>query len=237
MGQGQANPQGRRPSWRTALDVLATVALTIAAFLVIWKHYSGSQPSTGPSRRELAVPTSLVDLTGLAIKGDPAAKAVLLEFSDFECPFCAQFSQDLLPQLQKEFIGTGKVAFVFGPLPLPNHKNAVRAAVAADCAGREGGFWGMHDELFRRQRNLEESAVLEAARSLGLREDAFRACLAEGITAWRTSSLEGVKLGIRSTPAFLFGHRVSPNSLRVVSTLLGISTVEEFRDRLNKLLK
>ncbi len=84
--------------------------------------------------------------------GDENAPIVMLEFSDFQCPFCGKFWAETLPQIEKNYVDTGKVLFVYKDFPLREiHPFAQKAAEAALCAGDEGNFWEYHDELFKNQ--------------------------------------------------------------------------------------
>jgi protein-disulfide isomerase len=87
----------------------------------------------------------------LPVLGNPNAPVKIVEFSDFECPFCRRFYQDTFPQLKKEYIDTGKVALYYRHLPLPMHPNAKPFANAAECANEQGKFWQMHDQIFKEQ--------------------------------------------------------------------------------------
>lgn len=90
-----------------------------------------------------------VEVGNSAVKGDANAKITLVEFSDFQCPFCARFYSETLSQIQKEYIDTGKVRLVYKHFPLISiHPDAQKAAEAAECAGEQGKFWEMHDSMF-----------------------------------------------------------------------------------------
>ena len=80
----------------------------------------------------------------------------MLEFSDFECPYCGKFSTEVLPTLQKQYIETGRLLFAFRNLPLKIHPHAEAAAFAASCAGEQQKFWPFHDLLFANPKALEE---------------------------------------------------------------------------------
>src|SRR3989344_1487036 len=101
------------------------------------------------SNRSLAL--SLMDEND-PTKGDKNAPIVMLEFSDFQCPFCAKFWAETLPQIEKNYVDTGKVYFVYKDFPLSEiHPFAQQAAEAALCAGEQGKFWEYHDKLFENQ--------------------------------------------------------------------------------------
>jgi len=87
-----------------------------------------------------------------AILGDPNAPVTIIEFSDFECPFCQRFFSETLSQIQKEYIDTGKARLVYRDFPLSFHPGAQPAAEAAECAKAQGKFWEMHDLIFSKQQ-------------------------------------------------------------------------------------
>ncbi|MDF1594984.1 MAG: thioredoxin domain-containing protein [Acidimicrobiia bacterium] len=120
-------------------------------------------------------------LAGDAFKGNPDAEVVVIEISDFQCPFCGRHALETQPALDEMYVDTGRVMWVFKHLPLQIHPQAPVAAAAAECAGEQGEFWAMHDLIFE---SVEEWAVdppdpvLESlAGELGLDEAAFSACL------------------------------------------------------------
>ncbi len=148
---------------------------------------------------------------------DPAlgredAPVMIIEFSDFQCPFCKRFAEETFPQLKRDYIDTGKVRFVFRDFPILRiHPNAGLAALAAECADEQGRFWEMHDLLFARQSEWAESAPEQAqslfeayARELGLDDPAFSECLRTQRYADEVVNdlREGAEAGVRGTPAF-----------------------------------
>jgi len=94
-----------------------------------------------------------------AFLGDEDAPVVLIEFSDYQCPFCRSFWRDTLPLIKSEFIDTGKVKFVYRDLPLAIHPSAMPAAQATECAEEQGKFWEMHDKIFEEQDKLGRGTV------------------------------------------------------------------------------
>jgi protein-disulfide isomerase len=119
-------------------------------------------------------------MAGDAFKGNPEAKVVVVEFSDFQCPACQQHALEIQPALDKALVESGEIMWVFKPLPLKEHPQAIPAAVAAECAGEQGRFWEIYHRLFQ---NLDAWTVQDAdARLLALAEeegldmDDFSAC-------------------------------------------------------------
>lgn len=142
-------------------------------------------------------------------KGAPAAKFVVVEFTDYQCPFCAAHATEALPEILKEFVETGKLRYVVANLPLEGlHPFAAKAAQAAECAGLEGKFWEMHDLLFLNQKMVIDTPLSKYAAALNLEEARFDECLKTGKTApiVLSDSALAARLSIRGTPTFVFGE-------------------------------
>lgn len=156
----------------------------------------------------LAAADPALDIGAASAKGSREAKLVLMEFSDYQCPFCKRHAETTLPQIDREYIATGKLRYVFRDFPLePVHANAVKAAEAARCAGDQGKYWEMHDRLFASQQALGEARLLEHGLAIGLAPEPFQACLKSGKHAdeVRQDMAAGRRLGITGTPTLLLG--------------------------------
>lgn len=133
--------------------------------------------------------------------GPADAKVVMVEFSDFECPFCSR-AKNVVDEVMKKY--DGKVRLVFRQFPLSFHSHAKKAAEASLCADAQGKFWAYHDALFADQKHLEAKELKEAAKKLGLDEAAFASCLDGGSKgAIIDEDLAAAqKAGVTGTPAF-----------------------------------
>jgi len=145
-----------------------------------------------------------------AIKGDVNAPVTIIEFSDFECPFCGKYVMETYPQIVKEYIETGKVRYVFRDFPLDFHANAQKAAEAAECAGEQGMYWEMHDYLFANQDYLGISYLKGYAKDLKLDTDKFNECLDSGAMEEEVLAdlLEGQSYGVSGTPGFFINGKM-----------------------------
>jgi protein-disulfide isomerase len=135
-------------------------------------------------------------------KGPEAAPVTLLEYGDYECPFCGRAFWELK---KLESLVEDEVRFVFRHFPLAQmHPHALQAAEAAEAAGAQGLFWEMHDRLFMNQRNLEASALMSYAADLGLDITRFAQDLQEHrhLPKVRRHFMEGVRSGVNGTPTF-----------------------------------
>ncbi len=183
-------------------------------------------------------PTAWVSADDDAAKGRDNAPVTLIEFSEFQCPFCARFSANTLPEIIRTYVETGKVKFVFRDFPLSFHQHAAAAAEAAECAGDQGMYWEMHDILFENHENLEPAAIRSYAEKIGLFMPDFLFCLESGKNAAEVQQdlHDGRQAGVNSTPSFFIG--VSRQDGRIEGTLLkGAKPFGVFRKLIEKKLK
>ncbi len=135
--------------------------------------------------------------------GAADAKVTVVEFSDFQCPFCAK-GADVVTELKKKY--GNKVKVVFKNFPLPFHNHAEKAAQAGLCAHDQGkdNFWKMHDKMFADQAKLDESGLKETAKAIGLKLEAFEKCLTSNKFKGQVAKEmeEGRSVGVKSTPTF-----------------------------------
>lgn len=156
----------------------------------------------------LEPPHANVEVANAMIKGSPNAQVVLVEFADYQCPYCQKIHPEL-DKLKQEF--GDKLSIVYKDYPLPMHPHAEKAAEAARCAGAQGKFWEFHDMLFT-EKKLEISDLKQEARTLKLDGTKFDKCLDNGEQAAAVQSdlAEGKKLGLNATPSFFVnGHYFS----------------------------
>ncbi|MCB9362396.1 DsbA family protein [Candidatus Woesearchaeota archaeon] len=161
-------------------------------------------------------PSAPVDMEALfdddAVKGDPEAPVTIVEWSDFECPFCARFYEQSYKTIVDEYVNTGKVKIIFRDFPLSFHPNAQKAAEAAECAGEQDKFYEMHDKLFESGVSGGVATFKKYAADIGLDQKAFDSCLDNGDMAAEVAAdmSDGVAAGIKGTPGFIInGELVS----------------------------
>ncbi|MHA7734361.1 DsbA family protein [Nitrosopumilus sp. S6] len=150
------------------------------------------------------------------IIGNPDAPITIIEFSDFQCPFCARFHVQTLPLLLEEYIEQGKVKLVFRDFPIQSiHPNALPASVAAECANEQGQFKAMHDMLFDNQNQWSNQETVDAlsmfsqyATQIQLDQETFDACLTSGkyIEEIRNDLDDGRSYDVTGTPGFFIGN-------------------------------
>lgn len=174
------------------------------------EHYAGRFGKAG--KLQIATDTA-------PLRGAPMAPVTIVEFSDFQCPFCAAAHQDL-DRLAREF--EGQIKLVFKHFPLGGHDRAMPAARAAEAALAQGKFWEMHDLLFDHQHSLQDADLESYARQLHLDVDRFKADMLaapaqEHIDADRQ---EGERLGIRGTPTIYINGRLLREPFRALPAYL-----------------
>jgi len=152
------------------------------------------QPTAGP------VDVSVDDDPG---RGPEDAAVTIVEFSDFQCPYCARFQEETLPQILSNY--GDKVRFVYRDFPLTSlHANALNSAEASECADDQGKYWEYHDLLFQNQAALDVESLKSYAASLGLDTAAFDDCLTSGKYAQEVAKdlQDGTNAGVQGTPSF-----------------------------------
>lgn len=140
--------------------------------------------------------------------GSETAPVTIIEFSDFQCPYCSRSAPRLENLLEKY---QGQIQIVYRHYPLPSHENAINAALAAECAGEQDNFWQMHDLLFDNQENLDLMSLNEYGQELGLDMGQFEVCMSseQFITKINQDIADGQEYGVQGTPTFFInGYRI-----------------------------
>lgn len=145
-----------------------------------------------------------------ATRGDEDAKVTIVEFSDYECPFCGRYFQQTYGQLKTDYIDTGKVRYVFRDFPLSFHQNAMPAALAAECIKEKGGdeaYWKMHDKMFENQESLGKDNLKAWAKEIGY--DISSCMDSEKYKSEIQKDMrDGQEYGVQGTPAFFINGKL-----------------------------
>jgi len=183
-----------------------------------------------------AIPSSVQSIADAAMKGSPDASVVLIEYADFQCPYCGQFARQILPEIEKRYVSTGKLRVVFKHMPLQEiHPQAVMAAETAECARQQGKFWQVHDALFADQR-LDETSLVEKARTSGISVQQFSECVrGSGGDKVKQDLAAARALALAVTPTFLLGHDVG-GAVKVAQILTGVRGLDVFTNAIESLL-
>ena len=145
------------------------------------------------------------------VKGNKVAPVEIIEFSDFQCPFCGKFYSETYNQVIDAYVKTGKASLVFRDFPLSNiHPYAQKAAEASECADEQGKFWEYHNKLFENQEALSVDNLKQYAKDLKLNTAKFNECLDSGAMADEVQKDldEGSSYGVTGTPAFFINGRL-----------------------------
>jgi len=223
-------PQGDLSSLRTDVRALQTEQHQILSRLDELKKIlqSRSQPP----------PISSVSVRGETFRGDSGARVAIIEYADFECPYCGEYERKVFPQILSEYIAIGKVKYFYRDLPLPMHARAFPAARAARCAGEQGKYWEMHDSLFAKQNALSAPALLDRAQTLGLDRAKFTECQSsEKYAADIQKNLSDAQnMQIEGTPTFFIGVVESGGDVTIKKRFQGAAPFDVFKTQLDALL-
>ena len=217
---------------RNGLDMLGNCAIVVIAALLLWTQLIRPDPGVGDARE------ALDDVTinaAMLTKRMGTADRILLEFSDFQCPYCAEYALDELPRIERELVEAGVLSYGYLHFPLKGiHPEAAAAGVAAECAGRQNGFWEMHDRLFANQEHLSVDQFLSQSVAMGLDQMLFEECMQGDAAAAAVEAdfEQGLALGVRATPTFFIGTVGADGVVELTSRIRGQITLEGIRDAL-----
>ena len=182
----------------------------------------------------------MVKVAGAPVVGDPNAKITVVEFTDYQCPFCSRHFRQTWPRLEQDYVNTGKAKFVLRDLPIEAiHPLAFKAAEAAHCAAVQGKFWEMHDRLFNNQSALGRKDLTMHAQALGLDTAAFDKCVDDdaGAPRIRQDVADSERVGARGTPIFYVGlSEPGSATIRAVRIIRGAHAFSTFKETIDGLL-
>jgi len=190
----------------------------------------------GP-QEEQVTPAKITDLSGVSMLGSKNAPLTIVEFTDYQCPFCQRFHVASFPEIKRNYIDTGKVRYYSKDLPLDFHANAMRAAQAGRCAGDQGKFWELRDVMAMNPDKLDMEHIAGFADNLKMDGKALRACIDSGKYKERvqTDVLDAMKLGANGTPTFVIGRSVDNGVDGAL--MVGAAPYADFDKKLKQFLK
>jgi len=173
--------------------------------------------------------------------GNADATVTLIEYSDYQCPFCARHYRDVMPTLVAEYVDTGKLKYVMRENPISSlHPNAFNAALAALCAGDQGQYWEMSALLFDNQRQLDVENIKKLAETLPITPAQFNACLDNKAHEKMVNDdlASASALGVQGTPGFVLGltDADDPNTVKALVYIRGAQSLENFKRAIDGLL-
>ncbi len=204
------------------------------------KALLAARPQGAPPAQ--AVPSAVqqavtIDLANRPFRGSKDAPVTIVEITDYECSFCSRHAQQTLPQIEKEYIATGKVKYYVVDLPLESiHRNAFKAAVAVRCANEQGKYWEMHDQLFASQRTLTDWNTHAVA--VGLDAEKFGGCMTSDKYAAvvRKDIALTQTIGVQGTPGFYFAAG-SGTKVKTSSFMNGARPYQAMKEQIDGLLQ
>ena len=200
------------------ISVIAVISIFILSYVIIKSKSTGDviqgeeqvqeiqQRQQVQQRQQNTISVSEDDD---AVLGNENAPVTIIEFSDYECPFCARFFSGAYSQIKEKYIDTGKVKLIYRDFPLSFHPNAQKAAEAAECAGDQNKYYEMHDKIFENQQAITTTDLKNYAKEIDLNLQDFNACLDSGEMASevRKDFQDGQSAGVQGTPTFFINEQ------------------------------
>jgi protein-disulfide isomerase len=173
----------------------------------------------------------------LPVMGDAQAQVAIIEFSDYQCPYCKRFIDQTFTKLKSNYVDNGKVKYLARDFPLAFHKQAQGAAIAANCSLEQNAYWPMRSALFKNVQKLGDPLYQQTAAELSLELGKFSECLADKTMVDKIAQdiAYGRSLGVRGTPSFVIG-RIENDQLITPKLVVGAQSYETFALVLNELL-
>jgi protein-disulfide isomerase len=233
---------------KKTLDVMASVSMIVASLTLIYAVLERRSPvitrgaaGGGDSAPVIDVENKRLTLSVPAsVRQEfPKAQFAIVEFSDFQCPFCAQHARNTFSELKRAFVDSGRLAYVFRNFPIETlHPFAFKASEAAECARLQNRFWEMHSELFKNQKALaREDDLIKYAGAARLDLVRFRECLAGSTSGVVSQDINaGKEVGVTSTPTFAVGRFRDDRTVDVLRIIRGALPYAEFEVALKPFL-
>ena len=221
------------------LDRISSLSVIAASVVLVWRvGISPMGVSTGRTAPPVEAEVAEGNIGALGLRYvDGTAATVIVEFSDFECPFCRAHAVEVLPKVRRELIEAGKASYAMLHFPLTKiHDQALAAARLAECSGRQGAFWRMHDRLF----NTAPLAFLpngssEDVNALGLDDSKVRACLdSDAQHAVEQDIRQAVALKVSGTPTFFVGTKNARGGVDIKFRLQGAAPLAALRQTVER---
>lgn len=229
INAAETKTDGSAPISQNTADAILKELKGIRAVLENIEKQGGKAQPSRPT-------TAKVSTKGKQEMGSKDAPVTIVEFTDYQCPYCLRFTKTTFPLLKSKYIDTGKVRWVALNLPLAFHKDAIKAAQAAHCAGEQGKFWEMREELFKNPKRLALSYLPAHAATISLDISAFNACLQSNrhLDDIAKEAKDANAVRLTGTPSFIIGKTTS--DVITGPVIIGAQPVNKFDAEIEKLL-
>jgi protein-disulfide isomerase len=221
----------RLRQWRVSgvLDSLATVLVICVSGIMLYSLLKPRPPVVQASRRQAPtgrpagaekIPTVDIAVGKAASEGRSSAAIAMVEWADFQCPFCSAFANQLLPSLRSKYVDNGRALFVFRHFPLESiHPFALSAARQSECAGQQDKFWEAHDRFFKGPMSAAPD-IADLTSALHLNRPKFDKCISTVDPTLQADAEMGRRLGVSGTPTFFIG-RLEGGTVKATLRLVG----------------
>lgn len=222
-----------RMTRRFEVGVVLLLFVSLGYTCYLWLEARGGQPT---SLQRINLSISAAQAKAAASMGRPDADIVFVEFSDYQCPFCGEFSREVHPQIVRDFVDPGSVRYLYFDFPLEGiHPRARRASEVANCARSSGRYWLLHHAIFENQQAIEsDTELFRIARSMGMDESSLHACMSSDTRSASITADQslGRRLGVRSTPTFMAGRVRPDGSIDLRAMLAGAKPFSQLKEML-----
>lgn len=207
------------------------------------KKEAQKKPKAPKTKKYQAVKTEgsflIIPIEGFKTYGNPSAKIVVMEFTDFQCPFCRRFHRETFPLLEEKYIKTGKVKWITRAFPLPFHLAALPSAKALYCVGKFGTdkqYWEFYNKLFLSD-NINPSTPFEIAEQIGLNREKIAQCAGseDAQNFIKKENQNATIYGVSGTPTFFIGIDNGKGSMKAIK-VVGAQPVSVFNEKIDSLL-
>ncbi len=240
-GPGFAQTIDDAEALKAEIQALKKGQAAIQRDLAVIKQLLQQRPQASAQARRPAFEPSDLGIADAPYLGKVDATVTLVEFTDYQCPYCRRHSDQTKPLLIKEYVEAGKLKYVLREFPIAQiHPKAPKAAEAALCAGDQDKYWAMNEVFFANQRKLGPDDLKAHAEGLGLDMASFSACLDGGKYTERVRKdlADGVKAGVRGTPSFFLSltDPADPTKIRAIKSLNGAQPYVVFKSVIDALI-
>jgi|TARA_R110000851_G_scaffold90253_8_gene197208 protein-disulfide isomerase len=234
--QGDANLQDEISSLKQDVRLLKKDISRIGS--QVKDIHTIAMSSQKPQYKTLPTQTNFTADGSLPLLGSAASQLAIIEFSDYQCPYCKRFIDQTFTKIKSNYIDSGKVQYLTRDFPLNFHPKAKGAAIAANCGFKQDAYWPMRGLLFNNMKQLNEALYQQTATDLSLDITQFTNCLADETIASKIEQdiAYGSSLGIKGTPSFIIG-RVEGNQLISPKLVVGAQSYETFAVLIDELLE